>query len=376
LFIPLKVNAIKKMKNSVPYIVLLLVAISACNRTTEKQAQLSREIVEDSIFTNRFIPAGGRFTGGDGTYSINLPDGRTVWIFGDSFIGNVTADNRRTKTTPAYIRNSFVVLTPDSLITYQQGDPAEFKSMMIPPEVTPTSGITELDVWYWPGDAFLENGRLNVFVSKFSQKDHSNMWAFKFEATELVEFSLPDFKPAGVHIFNDLDSIHFGHALHETKDYTYIYGLKKKPYVARAKAGDVANGAWEFYDGENWVAEARAAKPMVDFLGSEQFSISEWEGTYIMIIQGDALTRNVYSFTAPTPYGPWGNKQWIYETPLPDSCKSCFTYNAMAHPQFTEDKMLLISYNTNSMEMDDHYKNASIYRPRFIRVPLERILPK
>lgn len=364
------------MKSITWNIAALVVVVSACGPAAEKRTSVSREVVVDSVFTDRFLPAGERFTGGDGTYSIELPDGRTVWIFGDSFIGNVTADNRRTKTTPAYIRNSFVVLTKDSLITYQQGKPEEFKSMMIPPEVTPTSGITELELWYWPGDAFIENGKLNVFVSKFSQKDHSDMWAFKFEGTELAEFSLPDLKPLGVHFYNDLDSIHLGHAVLETPEYTYIYGLKKKPYVARARQGYVANGAWEFYDGTTWVSRAEDAKPMVDFLGSEQFSVSEWKGTYIMIIQGDALTRNVYSFTAPTPYGPWSNQQLIYETPLPDSCAACFTYNAMAHPQFTDDDMLLISYNTNSMEMGDHYKDALIYRPRFIRVPIEKIVPK
>lgn len=37
--------------------------------------------------------------------------------------------------------------------------------------------------------------------------------------------------------------------------------------------------------------------------------------------------------------------------------------------------MLLVSYNMNSFKLQDHFENAGIYRPRFIRVPLEMIDP-
>ncbi len=364
------------MKYTLGVVTAVTLLLSGCKPVTEKQATLS-EVVVDSVFTNRFLPAGNRFTGGDGTYSVELPDGRTVWFFGDSFIGNVTADKRRIKTTPAYIRNSFVVLTADSLITFQQGKPEEFKSMMIPPEVEDgSSGYAELDLWYWPGDGFVANNKLHVFLSKFYQEDHDDMWAFEFRGTELMSFTLPDFKPTNVYQFLETDSVHYGHALLETDDYLYIYGLKNMyPYVARVKDKKFTE-PWEFYNGNEWVVEAKNATPMLEFSGSEQFSVFLWKDTYVMIMQEGDLSTDIYSFTSKTPYGPWENKQFLYRTPLPDSCAKCFTYNALAHPQFTENNMLLVSYNTNSMEMDDHYKNALIYRPRFIRVPIERIMPK
>lgn len=336
-----------------------------------------RKVVVDSVFTDKFLPKGKGFTGGDGTYSIQLPDGRTVWIFGDTFIGNVTSDFKRTKTTPAYIRNSFVTIEDSGLVTYQQGAPQEFKSMMIPPEVANgTSGMGEHELWYWPGDALLENGKLNVFVSKFYQEDHEDMWGFQFKGTELIEFSLPDFKRLRVNRFDNLDSIHFGHAIHETDSFTYIYGLKDGfPYVAKATRGNI-RGAWRFYNGTNWIDSASQAAPMLKFEGSEQFSVFEWKGSFILLMQGGDLSRNIYSFTSSTPYGPWTNQQWIYETPLPEGCVDCWTYNAIAHPQYIEDDMLLVSYNTNSMKMDDHYNDALIYRPRFVRIPLEFILAR
>ena len=249
--------------------------------------------------------------------------------------------------------------------------------MMIPPEISDgTSGLTELELWYWPGDAFIEGGKLNVFVSKFYQKDHNDMWGFEFRGTELVEFVLPDLKQVGVHRFSDLDSIHFGHAVLKQEDYTYIYGLKNElPYAARVLTGDV-RGRWEFYDGRQWVDSANAATPMMQEKGSEQFSIFKSKDSYVMIMQDTDLGRKIFSYTSSTPYGPWENRKVIYETPIPEDCANCWTYNALAHPQFTENDLLLISYNTNSMKMDDHYKDALIYRPRFIRVPLELIIDK
>lgn len=337
-------------------------------------------VTEDSIFNAFFFPGGNGFTGGDGTYSVLLPDGRSVWIFGDSFIGNVTQDLKRIKTEPQYIRNCFVLLEKDSLITLQQGKPDEFKSMMIPPEVNDRKkGYREQDIWYWPGDGLVENGKLYVFTSKFFQEDHTDMWAFKFQGTELLEFSLPDFKVQNIMRFANTDSVHYGHAVLETKNYTYIYGLKNQfPYVARAGSGKVGQARipWQFYTGSGWTDRANEAAPILKFSGSEQFSVFEWKGTYVMIMQGGNLSGNIYSFTSQNPFGPWENQQLLYETPVPDNCQACWTYNALAHPQFTRDDQLLVSYNTNSMNMQDHYDNATLYRPRFIRIPMAKILKK
>jgi hypothetical protein len=365
------------MRTNICIVFATVMLLTSCKKTTPENLQVTNlTFTTDTVFNASFFPKGDAFTGGDGTYSIPLPDGRSLWIFGDSFIGGVTTDLKRLKTEPAYIRNCFTLLAKDSLVTLQQGAPHEFKSMMIPPEVT-SGKYSEHDYWYWPGDAFIENGNLNVFASKFFQEKGTDMWAFQFQGTELIEFSLPDFKVLRIDRFPEVDSVHYGHAVLETDDFTYIYGLKKQfPYAARAKKGNVRD-TWQFYTGKEWVDQAAQAEPMIQFSGSEQFSVFKWEGTYIMIMQGGDLSRKIYSFTSTQPYGPWENQQLLYETPLPQGCDACWTYNALAHPEFmTEEAMLLISYNTNSMEMNDHYENATIYRPRFIRVPMAKILPK
>lgn len=356
---------------------LLIVSLIAC-QSAEKPASLKsdvvRKVVIDSVFNELFSPNGDSFTGGDGVYSIQLPDERNVWIFGDSFLGNVTEDRKRLKTSPLYVRNCFVVQDGDQLTTRTQGKLEEFKSMMIPPEVADgSSGKDEIGIWYWPGDAFIEKEKLFVFNSKFI-KTSEDMWGFQFSGTELVELSLPDLTQTSITRFDNLNEIHFGHAVCATDSYTYMYGAKEKlPYVARAKKGAIYE-KWEFFDGISWNNDAQEAIPILEKTGSEQFSVFEWKDQFVMIMQGDSLSQKIYSYTANAPEGPWGNKQIIYETPIVANCKSCWTYNALGHPQFMEDDMLLVSYNTNSMELKDHYDNADIYKPRFVRVPMERIL--
>src|SRR5690606_34091954 len=57
------------------------------------------------------------------------------------------------------------------------------------------------------------------------------------------------------------------------------------------------------------------------------------------------------------------------------------TYNATAHPEFIKDNELLISYNVNGIcksFCDDPFSgryDADLYRPKFVRVPLDYIDP-
>ena len=144
-------------------VILVAFSLFGC-REKEKTVVAERKVFADSLFTDQFLPRGDGFTGGDGTYSVQLPDGKTLWIFGDTFIGNVTPEFQRVKTTPSYIRNSFVTLGDKGLNTFQQGERSEFKSMIIPPEVSKgSSGPTEQEMWYWPGAGFAAKRLLGGF---------------------------------------------------------------------------------------------------------------------------------------------------------------------------------------------------------------------
>jgi len=337
-----------------------------------KQQEVAKVAHPDTTFNKRFELTGGGLTGADGTYSVLLPDGRSVWIFGDTFLGTVSTELTREKTNPMYIRNCFMIDDGESLKTIHQGEPEDFMSMMIPPRVTNSNGeISELDYWYWPGDGWVEGNELKVFASEFHQAD-TGMWGFEFVKTDLITYSLPDIKEESIAEipYSQVLGIHYGHAVCKTDEFVYVYGLHEgKPHAARIDEF----GSWSFYNGSDWTNAPESSQPMADISGSEQFSVFDYNDQFILVAQEGMLSKKVMAYVSATPYGPWSEGKLLFETPIAYENDQLFTYNALAHPQFTENNELLVSYNTNSFELQDHFENAGIYRPRFFRVPLEMI---
>ena len=352
-------------------IVLVSFMLTFCkvDKTTDQQ------VIKDHKFNSYFNKNGDGFTGGDGTYSVLLPDGRTVWIFGDTFIGAVNDDNTRTKTDPIYIRNSFVIQDGKDFKFMYNDTGKVNRSIMIPPSVVESNfELSEYEKWYWPGDGFITNQQLHVFVSEFEQVD-TGMWGFQWGGTALFSFSLPELKITDFESFNYglKNGVHYGHAVLEDKGYLYIYGLQQgKPHAARVSIVDVSD-EWEFFNGRSWSENPEDSKPMVDVEGSEQFSIIKLDEKYYYLTQDGGLSPEIYVYRSDKPYTGWENKKLLFTTPLDSLNKDLFTYNAIAHPQFMNEKGMLVSYNTNSFKLSDHYRDASIYRPRFIRIPLEKI---
>lgn len=350
----------------------------ACNPRGSASGEHAGEdrVLVDQHFTGLFSGNVDGFTGGDGTYSVALPDGRTAWIFGDTFIEGLGAGNTRIHQVPRFIRNSVIIQDGDSLHTLYQQFEGTRASFAIPPgNRDGDTVISEDSVWFWPGDGFIEGGQLKIFLSEFVQKD-TGMWDFEWRGTWIASYDLPEVKEVEItEIPVRVDmGIHFGHAVHVDEAYTYIYGLGSgHPHVARVPIGDVLQ-PWEYWNGSGWTLDPGMAGPMAQILGSEQFSVFKQENGYVLLTQMRGFSDEICTFTSATPFGPWENRQMIYKTPLPDSTRNLFTYNALAHPQFTENGMLLVSYNMNSMVLEDHFRNAGIYRPRFVRVPLGMIL--
>ncbi len=365
------------------YLIYLTIAIAglylvACNttpKTTENKASDKPYI--DQKFIDFFARDCCGVTGADGFYSVPLPDGRVVWIFGDSFLGTVNPDGSRERRSPVFIRNAFAVQDEDSLRSLYQVIDGWESSLVIPHEAKKGTEFSEDSLWYWPGDGFVENGKLKVFMTAFYQAEEGN-WGFRWTGANLATFSLPDLDLEKIDHFdypNDAE-VHWGHAVcDDDLDYTYIYGAGDKfPYVARAPKGNILK-PWEFYNGTKWVKDSRLAKPMTDFKGSEQFSVIKLKDKYVMLTQsGEFLASSLTSVTSDLPYTGWGNKRELYKLQPLNPVKDLFAYNPVAHPKFTENGELLVSYCVNSFNLDDLFADASKYRPVFIRVPIDMIL--
>ena len=322
----------------------------------------------DTVFNNLIRTENGGWVGGDATYSIFLPDGRTLWLFGDSFIGTVNADSSLAPGAKM-IRNCAIIQNGDSMTALYQGtfdNPDDFL-------LTNTPDST----WFWPEHGIIENGYLKILFSEFGTGDGEPGWNFEYRKAVVAIFSFPDLVSMGyIELpYYQQNEVMYGDRLIEENGYTYIFGRKEEgnpdwhiPYIhmARVATGGLTTGEWEFYDGEQWTTDATASLRISEHPVSQQYGVFPHQGKYVLITQQIWLGTEIYSLTANSLEGPWENEVLLYDTPLP--FPDMISYNSYPHPQFDEDNELLVSYNTNG-DFWEIFNNIEIYRPRFIRVP-------
>lgn len=334
----------------------------------------AQQVEAGTSFNQLFRRPCGGWIAGDATYSIHLPDNRTVFLMGDSFIGEVV-NTDDIASGAKMIRNCALVLEGDTLRSLYKGtyeNPSDFISTDNPDST-----------WYWPEHGLVEDGILKIFLAKYiTDPNGTPGWNFVYLGHDVACFSLPEIALVKVTTLSrsHLNNVMYGNSVLQNNGYYYIYGRKddtisgfKIPYPHLARVTDSINGNWEYFDGNQWSNDPFSTESINNFQVSQQYSVFKHEDKYVLITQDIWLSPKIYSFTSHTPYGPWENKTLLYSTPVPYN--GAYTYNAFAHPQFDKDNTLLISYNTNG-NLSDIISNVEIYRPVFVRVPYELIDPE
>lgn len=355
----------------------------------------AQNVIPDTCLASSIMPDHGSVVEGDGMYSIPLGDGRSIFLMGDSYIGDVV-DGRRVHGDHMY-RNTYSVFHHDNRVSQPFADSRGPQTSAAVP-----LGVTdENKYWYWPGHGFVVKDKLYVFQFLMYAGDGPDGWNFHFDHTHILQYGLPDFsvKPekqevAPCHKISSGEAsranphIHYGAAaLNDlaTTGYLYIYAQVDivngfspvtEVHVARTTIDSLFT-AWEYYDGQGWTTDQDKAMPLVGLDSvsvSSQFNVFKLGKKYVLLTQDKSWNSGkIYTFIADSPCGPWTNGTLIYKIPsLPDS--RWYTYNAMAHPQFGKDGCILVSYNVNTSLFSQQKDNVWSYRPRFIWVKKDKIL--
>jgi hypothetical protein len=98
--------------------------------------------------------------------------------------------------------------------------------------------------------------------------------------------------------------------------------------------------------------------------------------TFLLVHSEPLLGKRIMVRTSPTPAGPWSNPKPVYAVPGLDRGKSYFTYAAKGHLHLSRTNELLVTYIVNASNFGDMVADATICRPRFVRVPLNGFLPE
>lgn len=393
----------KKPKNfyGLPLVFLIIIFIISISGCKQGAVVDNQSVTIDEEFSSLFYSDSGGISGADGIFSVPLPDGSSVFFLGDCFLGIVKNGTRDFNTK--MLRNAFNVINKEqtkakAIFRGEYDDP---ETLMIP-ENEPGDSTYR---WYWPGHGFVRKDTLYVFALNLYNdptamikidKDSDEvdeideltegMFAFRISHIDLQSYTLPDFKLIETHKapFNyKINAIDLGNCVMVDGKWIYIFGTENKPKMSKVHVARTSFESpnfyenWEYSTGDGWDKDINKSKPIdVDISVSEQFSIFKYKDKYVLLTMERTASFNIYTYTSDFPNKGFGNKTFIYHAPDHDldSARHIFPYNALAHHQYLENDMLLVSYCVNSADVRDVFYDVNNYRARFLRVPMNLIL--
>ncbi|HEX3997677.1 MAG TPA: DUF5005 domain-containing protein [Pirellulales bacterium] len=404
-------------------IMLLATALAISVATASLAADDNRfPATPDAAWDAAFTRASG-WTGGDVAGTVDLGDGRVLWLFGDSWIGTVA--HGRHASGSRMVNNAIAIQAEQpgakaDIRFYWQGGMKDLKAWIAPP-----ADKKKPNGWYWPaGGGCVVPGpggrpRLVIFLFHIGkQEGKGGIWGFKslgstmatvdniadpVEKWQVRQFDIPfavaaDEGQAAANQKLRKREISWGVAAclnqpngeSASGGWFYIYGvridspLNRQLLLARAKIDAPSQfDAWQFYaGGGKWSAAAADAAPVaegvapelsVERLPSGKESSPGQRPAWIMVYSESPLGRKIFARTADRPEGPWSERKAVYSVPELERNRVYFEYAAKGHFCLSGRDALLITYLVNSTDFAAMVGDASIYRPRFIRVPLADI---
>ena len=267
------------------------------------------EVSPDTTLDNLFQSYGNSgtgtsWTGGDGTESVALPDGRELWLFDDSLLGTVT-NGERSFQTAAFLHNSLIVENNGSLtktyFTSATNAPGGATAFLSPrPRQTWTYA-------FWPAAAVVNGATVQILGSEhlFAKAKYGTETSKR--GAYVATLSLPSLNPLSFQRlpFKEIGGDWIGGIL--TQDgYTYIYlNSGNLVQVARVVGTDLTS-RWTYYDGNGWGAHLSKAVAIesVDF--ENHYSVTPVGGSYLFIAGTVFLTMTSWQRLAAVRSAPSG----------------------------------------------------------------------
>ncbi|HEU5302094.1 MAG TPA: hypothetical protein VFW06_07630 [Acidimicrobiia bacterium] len=312
----------------------------------------------------------------DGSVPIPLPDGRILWLFGDTYIGKVVPGGAISPATQLE-HNSFVVQTGRCFAPQMGGGPFARTERI----ADPAPGE-----FYWPASGVVDGSTVQVFL--YHVRNAPPPLNFTILGMRLATLSLPGL---AVQSITNLPvaappGVFYGVTTTLVGSTVYVYGHHdRSAYVARAPLAQLATpGAWEYWGNsgsggpDSWGADPGRAVPL-GFSGMPYIHPAFGAGAWplaVLSVQAygtgylgtaklvDACSDDVSAFTAPAPEGPWTYHGRVHTTPT----GGLSTYGSMLPMGLPGVTGPTVVYSTNDFPFDSYVPPPSItvYGPRFV----------
>ncbi|MBI1213140.1 MAG: DUF4185 domain-containing protein [Alphaproteobacteria bacterium] len=361
-------------------VLTVVVLLTAAARAAEAPA--SRAYPEG----DRLFHTDPRWLGGDAAFSVALSSGRTLWLFGDSFVDE-TAPYARTDA--AFVRNTVAIETGTDprragMHFYWRHDKRGKPTAFVP-------GAT--DSWYWPrGGVRLKAGPLILFLSKI--KPAANDLGFATVGYAIARVANPSEEPAQwrMRVFDQprlpFDALPGSGPVLDGGFVVTLATRERDAHAASLVRYRISSlekrrlipGRWWEGKTRSWVSIARVAAvgPTIVIGDAGAESSLHWSGTlrsYVHVASYGFGASTIGVRTAPKLTGPWSAVRTVYRPPESDAPKP-FVYAGKAHPEQTGAPGLLVTYVANAFDPASLLTpdgERKLYWPHFAVVPIEKI---
>jgi hypothetical protein len=303
-----------------------------------------------------FSTRGPRWAGSDGALQTVLPDGRSLWSFGDTFVGQVAANGALgIAEDPGIVSNTFLVQSGACFTPLIGGAPGHPQAVFTPADPTTI---------FWPLDGYFDPVRNQVVVDSLEV----TRGTFTVVAIDELTFSWPDLAPVGsARLPFPITATQpaYGETTLVEAGEVYLYSrLGEEPYVARAPVGHAVDGPWEYWTGTSWSATAADAGPM-DFVGQTALApldVVKYKGHFVGVAKiWDVASDDVSQWTAPTPTGPWTYTGRLATTPTDDG-----TFSYGGRVVMLPGHRPVVIYSVNTWSIDPIRANVLRYGVRVV----------
>jgi Domain of unknown function (DUF4185) len=315
-----------------------------------------------------------RWLGGDGAYSIDLGNERTLWLFGDSFVARTSGATRKDS---VMVRNSVAVQTGR--------DPSRASMAFALPDGEPRSFFEERgDRWHWPaGGVRIDAGPLVVFLSVLRKT--TGGLGFASDGWRVARVDDPSGPPATWAMTwleppkTPFDAV-VGSAVVRKDGYVVALAPRAEgihaAYLARFREADIAKGTvvpeWWTGAARGWVAQAAldgTPETVIDDAGSEaSLHFDARRARWVHVASRGFGATTIAVRTAPALEGPWSAPEDVFTPPESTGARP-FVYAAKAHAELDAGgDLLVVTYATNSFDFGDLFSNTALYWPHFARL--------
>ena len=332
-----------------------------------------------------FRPEHSPWRGSDGCATVPLGPGKTLWLFGDTWMKPDASPGRK---GGLMISNSLALQTWDAngpqLPTFHW-------------TTDPTSGTVSALLpqggrgFLWPLGGILLEGRLFLFTVQvvFGPTGISLTRAVLLDVLNpeetpkhwhIRQLEMPCFSsgPEGPTFFCGSPFLRDGSV--------YVYGVRvdwrpggKRGSFLLARIPEEAFvredfSSWRYCSAADWSPDFHEARSLFDGVATE-YSVSWLPSiqSYVAVYSGDNPPGEILGRFAPEPEGPWSEPVVLYRCRDENWNSRYFYYAGKAHPELAAaDNELILTYATNSEQPEDVLNDERLYWPRFVRVTIDK----